>query len=66
MKKMVIYDPAMCCSTGVCPITMVDDEVVKTREYPTNDEFVEFLDIPKEYIMSGIAIQKMKKNKGNK
>lgn len=45
---------------------MVDDEVVKTREYPTNDEFVEFLDIPKEYIMSGIAIQKMKKNKGNK
>ena len=41
---------------------MVDDEVVKTREYPTNDEFVEFLDIPKEYIMSGIAIQKMKKN----
>lgn len=97
MKKMVIYDPAMCCSTGVCgpsvdknllrvstainrlsknnvevirhnlkeepqlyaendkvskllneegvdvlPITMVDDEVVKTREYPTNDEFVEF------------------------
>ncbi len=121
MKKMVIYDPAMCCSTGVCgpsvdknllrvstainrlskknvevirhnlkdepqlyaendkvskllneegvdvlPITMVDDEVVKTREYPTNDEIVEFLDIPKEYIMSGIAIQKMKKNKGNK
>ena len=107
MKKMVIYDPAMCCSTGVCgpsvdknllrvstainrlskknvevirynlkdepqlyaendkvskllneegvdvlPITMVDDEVVKTREYPTNDEFCSFLDIPKAYLDS--------------
>lgn len=94
MKKMVIFDPAMCCSTGVCgpsvdknllrvstvinrlekkgvlverhnltsnpqifvdnkeinkmlndegidilPVTMVDGKVVKTKEYPTNEEF---------------------------
>ena len=94
MKKIVIYDPAMCCSTGVCgasvdkellraatvienlkengaaierfnlsgqpdafvknptvhqqlkdngpeilPITVVDGEIVKTKEYPTNEEF---------------------------
>lgn len=107
MKKMVIFDPAMCCSTGVCgpsvdknllrvstvlnrlkkkgvnverhnlssnpqafidnkivnkflvdegtdvlPITLVDGEVVKMKEYPTNEEFVSLLEIPKEYIMS--------------
>lgn len=100
MKKMVIYDPAMCCSTGVCgpsvdknllrvstlinnlksngilierynlssspqvfldskivsemlnkdgvevlPITIVDGEVVKTKAYPTNEEFCDFLGI---------------------
>lgn len=93
MKKIQIYDPAMCCSTGVCgpsvdpellrmsvvvknleskkypvqrfnltndtdefinqsevhallnekgpevlPIVMVDDEVMMTGEYPTNEE----------------------------
>ncbi|MDD4776657.1 MAG: arsenite efflux transporter metallochaperone ArsD [Fermentimonas sp.] len=107
MKKMMIYDPAMCCSTGVCgpsvdknllrvattvssltkkgvkierhnlsdnpqayidnrevnkllnekgvdvlPITIVDGEVVKTGEYPTNEEFVSLLEIPQEYIYS--------------
>ena len=107
MKKMMIYDPAMCCSTGVCgpsvdknllrmattvsslnkkgvkverhnlsdnpqafidnrevnkllnekgvdvlPITIVDGEVVKTGEYPTDEEFVRLLEIPKEYITS--------------
>ena len=107
MKKMMIYDPAMCCSTGVCgpsvdknllrvattinklekkgvkierhnlsdnpqayidnlevnkllnekgvdvlPITIVDGEVVKTGEYPTDEEFVSFLEIPQEYITS--------------
>jgi hypothetical protein len=100
MRKMVIYDPAMCCSTGVCgpsvdgellrvstlinrfkirgvlierhnlsnnpqafvdnkeinkmlssdgvevlPITMVDGKVVKTKTYPTNEEFCKFLHI---------------------
>lgn len=108
MKKMVIFDPAMCCSTGVCgpsvdenllrvstvinrlkkkdilierhnltdnpkifvdneeinqminnegidvlPITTVDGEVVKTKEYLTNEEFCKFLDVPKEYVESG-------------
>ncbi len=107
MKKMMIYDPAMCCSTGVCgpsvdknllrmattvsslnkkgvkverhnlsdnpqtfidnrevnkllnekgvdvlPITIVDGEVVKTGEYPTDEEFVRLLEIPQEYITS--------------
>lgn len=116
MRKMVIYDPAMCCSTGVCgpsvdknllrvstivnrlekkgikverhnlsqdpkayidnrdvnkllnhkgvdvlPITIVDGEVVKVSEYPTNEEFVNFLKIPKEYIMSELAAKKIKK-----
>lgn len=105
MKKMKIYDPAMCCSTGVCgpsvdknllrvstvlnrlekkgikvdrfnlssepqdfidnklvndllvsegvdilPITIVDGEIVKTKGYPTNDEFIEFLEISSEYL----------------
>jgi hypothetical protein len=94
MKKIVIYDPAMCCSTGVCgasvdkellrvatvietlkhkgadisrfnlsnqpdafvknqlineqlkqhgpeilPITLVDGQIVKTKDYPANEEF---------------------------
>ena len=117
MKKMVIFDPAMCCPTGVCgpsvdknllrvstvlnrlkkkgvnverhnlssnphafidnkivnkflvdegtdvlPITMVDGEIVKTREYPTNEDFVKLLEIPKEYLMSEIAIRKARKH----
>ena len=95
MKKIEIFDPALCCSTGVCgpnvdpeleriakvvstlqergasikrynpsidpqaflsnkvvaaamekegdeilPITLLDDEIVKTRAYPTNSEFI--------------------------
>ena len=107
MKEMMIYDPAMCCSTGICgpsvdknllrvattvsslnkkgvkverhnlsdnpqayidnievnkllnekgidvlPITIVDGDVVKTGEYPTDEEFVSFLEIPQEYIIS--------------
>lgn len=105
MKKMIIFDPAMCCSTGVCgpsvdknllrvstllnnlksngvlverynlasspqvflenkivsdmlnnqgvevlPITMVDGEVVKTKAYPTNEEFCNLLEIPEGYL----------------
>jgi Arsenical resistance operon trans-acting repressor ArsD. len=115
MKKMVIYDPAMCCPTGVCgpsvdknllrvhtainrlknkgivverynlsnapqafvdnkkvnkllveegvdilPITMVDGEIVKVKEYPTNEEFCKFMDVPEEYLMSELSIRKMK------
>ncbi|WP_125154779.1 arsenite efflux transporter metallochaperone ArsD [Clostridium rectalis] len=109
MKKMIIFDPAMCCSTGVCgpsvnpellrvstvinrleingvlvkrynltsnvqmfvdskeinkllnekgvevlPVTMVDGVVVKTKTYPTNKEFCEFLDIPQNYLKTTI------------
>ena len=97
MKKILIYDPAMCCSTGVCgpsvdkellrvatviesltqkgadisrfslsgqpkafvenqlindqlkqngpeilPITLVDDQIAKTKSYPTNEEFADW------------------------
>ncbi|OQB20833.1 MAG: Arsenical resistance operon trans-acting repressor ArsD [Firmicutes bacterium ADurb.Bin182] len=107
MKKMSIYDPAMCCSTGVCgpsidpellrvatiisnlqkkgirierhnlsgdprafianeninqllkkhgpeilPATVLDGQIVKTKEYPTNEEFARLLDIPKEEIIA--------------
>lgn len=100
MKKIQIFDPAMCCTTGVCgpsidpelmrvatvisslqengvdikryglasepqefiankiintilqeegadllPITLVDGEVAKTKEYPTNEELNKWLGI---------------------
>ena len=104
MKKMIIYEPAMCCSTGLCgvgvnpellristvlaslekndikverynltnapqefvkneevnqlisrgvdelPITVLDGKVVITKRYPTNDEFISMLDIPRSYL----------------
>jgi len=111
MKKMIIFDPAMCCSTGVCglgvdpellrvatvlnnlnkkgvvverynltgnpqafvdnkiineilnndgvdvlPVTIVDDVVVKTKTYPTNEEFCKFLDVPEEHLKTGLNI----------
>src|SRR5690625_1948129 len=100
MKKVEIFDPAMCCSTGVCgpgvdpnltrvasavysleqkgvdiqrfnlandpavfaenetvnqvlqqkgadalPVTLLDGAVVKVGEYPTNEEFAEWLEV---------------------
>jgi hypothetical protein len=112
MKKMIIFDPAMCCSTGVCgpsvdpqllrvstvinrlknkgivverhnltnnpqsfvdntiinellnsygvdilPITVLDGKVVKTKTYPTNEEFSKMLDIPEEYLKTKIQIK---------
>jgi len=112
MKKMIIFDPAMCCSTGVCgpsidpellrvstvlnnlqrkgivverhnltgnpsvfvsnkiindllnsdgvdilPITIVDDNVVKTKAYPTNEEFCGMLDIPEDFIKTVTKIE---------
>ncbi|MFD1362831.1 arsenite efflux transporter metallochaperone ArsD [Lentibacillus salinarum] len=100
MKKVEIFDPAMCCSTGVCgpsvdpdltrvasavysleqksfdvtrynlandpaaftdnkevnqvlhekgadalPITLLNNEVVKVGNYPTNDELAKWLDV---------------------
>ncbi len=105
MKKMIIYEPAMCCQSGVCgpavdpellrvstvinnlknkgvsverynlssnpqvfvdhkvineilmkegvesfPVVVVDDQVVKTKAYPTNEEFCAFLEIPETYV----------------
>jgi hypothetical protein len=105
MKKMIIFEPAMCCPTGLCgpsfdkdllristvlnnlkangveverhnltnnpkifvdnkeirkmliengveilPVTMVDGVVVKTRDYPTNGEFISLLDVPAGYL----------------
>lgn len=112
MKKMIIFDPAMCCSTGVCgpgvdpellrvstilnnlknkgviverhnltsspqafvdnktinnllntegvdilPVIIVDDEVVKTKGYPTNEEFCKMLEIPEDYLKATIKIK---------
>ncbi len=103
MNKMEIYEPAMCCSTGLCgpsidpellrvstilshvqkrgikvkrfnltsepqafisnesihkliakdgpdilPVTVVDGTVVKTKGYPTNEEFTKWLGVPVE------------------
>lgn len=100
MKNIEIFDPAMCCSTGVCgpsidpellrvatvinslkekgiiikrhglssepqdfisnkviseilqkegadilPVTLLDGEIVKTKSYPTNEEFSEWLGV---------------------
>lgn len=105
MKKMTIYEPAMCCETGLCgvgvdpellrisavvsaahsngvsierfnlnsspmafvnnktvndyinkegadglPIVLVDDEIVITKRYPTNEEITDLLEISKEYL----------------
>jgi hypothetical protein len=115
MKKIDIYDPAMCCATGVCgpgvdpelmqvatlvnylakngidikrhnlssepqdfvtnktvsdlltkdgadvlPITLADGEVVKTKAYPTKEEFSKWLGIS---IVAG-APRKSKKGCG--
>jgi len=113
MKKMIIFEPAMCCSTGICgpgvdrnllrvstvinilknkdivvtrynlssdpqafvdnkvinemlnsdgvdflPATIVDGKVVKTKEYPTNDEFCKLLDIPEGSLKTKMKIKK--------
>jgi len=105
MSKIEIFDPAMCCSTGICgpgidqellrvattintltkkgvtviryglsgepqafvdnkkvneylmkedvevlPLTLVDGEVVKTKAYPTDDEFATWAGLSKEEI----------------
>ena len=107
MSKIEIFDPAMCCATGICgpgidqellrvattinaltkkgvtivryglssepqafvdnkkvneylmkeevavlPITLVDGEVVKTRSYPTADEFVQWSGLSKAEIIA--------------
>lgn len=112
MKKMIIFDPAMCCSTGVCgpsvdpellrvstvlnklknngivvdrynltsspqafvdnsainallnsegvdilPVTILDNEIVKTKEYPSNNEFCEMLELPLDTLKSTIKVK---------
>ena len=112
MKKMIIFEPAMCCSTGVCgpgvdpkllrvstvinnlknkgiiverynlssnpqafvdnkvinemlntkgidilPIVMVDGEIVKKADYPSNEEFCKILDVPESYIKTTLTIK---------
>ena len=109
MKKMIIFEPAMCCSTGVCgpgvdrqllristvinnlknndilverynlasnpqifvdnktinkmlnecgidvlPVTMVDDIIVKTKTYPTDEDFSNLLGVPLSSLKSDI------------
>ena len=111
MAQMIIFDPAMCCSTGVCgpaidpellrvatvlsnlerngvkverynltsnpqafvddqtineilnkdgvdtlPVTIVDGKVVKTKAYPTNDEFIKLLEVPEHFLGNQIKI----------
>lgn len=103
--KMIIYEPAMCCSTGLCgvgvdpellristvlaslgkngikverynltnapqefikntevnqlitkdgvdilPAIVLDGKVVITKRYPTNDEFISMLNVPRSYL----------------
>ncbi|HCL02715.1 MAG TPA: arsenical resistance operon transcriptional repressor ArsD [Lachnoclostridium phytofermentans] len=105
MKIMQIFEPAMCCSTGLCgvgvdpellristvlnslqkngvkvdrfnlsnapqefitnhvvnkyiqehgvaglPVTIVDNEIVITGRYPNNDEFIQLLNIPNNFL----------------
>ena len=69
MKKMFIYEPAMCCSTGLCGVS-VDPELLRlstvisslqkngveitrynlTKAYPTNDEIISLLQVPRSYL----------------
>jgi len=105
MKTMSIYEPAMCCETGICgvgvdsellristvfnnlqkngitaarfnlnsapqafinnadinklimgdgieslPATVIDDKIVKTKAYPTNEEIAAWLEIPSSFL----------------
>lgn len=121
MKRMVIFDPAMCCSTGVCgpsvdkellrvatvlnnlknkgilierynltnnpqifvdnkeinnmlniqgvdilPVTMVDGVVVKTKTYPSDEEFCNLLEVPAEYLRATVKLKPKSKGCGCK
>lgn len=113
MIKMEIFEPAMCCSTGVCgpsvnpqllrittvvnnlkkkgiiiqrynlnnnpkefvankeineliksngieilPITVLEGEIVQTKNYPTNEEIAKYLDIKIEDVLNNIETKK--------
>lgn len=108
MKKMQIFEPAMCCPTGLCgvgvdeellristvlnslekngvkidrfnltdapmefinnrkvndylfkkgdeklPVVTLGDEIIIEGRYPSNEEFMKLLDIPKSYLSQG-------------
>lgn len=66
MKKIEIFDPAMCCPTGLCgpninpdlmrhgadglPVTLVDGTVTVRKGYPTNDQLTEWTGVSLDYI----------------
>ena len=113
MKKMCIYESAMCCPTGLCgvgidkellrisailsnlekngvrverfnltnspqefiknqeinglmmekgveilPVTTVDNRIVKTGSYPTNEEITKLLDVPSSFLKDVKATEK--------
>jgi hypothetical protein len=47
MPKIEVFDPAMCCSTGVCgpkvdtsewlPLILADGRIVSEKTYPTRE-----------------------------
>jgi hypothetical protein len=43
----------------VLPVTMVDGVVVKTKTYPTNDEFCNLLNVPEAYLKGSISSAKV-------
>lgn len=110
MKKMIIFEPALCCETGVCgvgvdpellristvlnslkknnvivdrfnlnvapmefitnqiinkylnekgveglPAVIVDNEIIITGRYPTNDEFMSLLSVPADFLTASKA-----------
>jgi len=112
MKSMQIFEPAMCCDTGLCgvgvdpellristvlnsinkngvvverfnlsnapqvfvtnkivntfikakgvdelPLTVLDGEIIITGRYPTNDEFIELLQIPQSFLGEQKTVQ---------
>lgn len=112
MKKMSIYEPAMCCDTGLCgvsidpellrisaiinalkkngvevkrynlnsapmefvenkvinrfinekgvdelPAVILEGEIIITKRYPTNEEFVKLLGIPESYLSESKAAE---------
>lgn len=120
MKKMFIYEPAMCCPTGLCgvsvdpellristiqsnlknngievvrfnlsnsplefmknvevnkllneggmdvlPITVVDGEIIKVGAYPSNEELMTFLNVPRSYLGLEPIKGKILKKKNN-
>jgi hypothetical protein len=45
VRDMLIKD-----GVEILPITMVDDAVVKTKAYPTNEEFCQLLEVTEDFL----------------